>query len=327
MDVIYTVDVEAHVGSDPVKRLIYGVTDKGEYCGIDMLMDLLDEHGCRGLFFVDIAEAWEYGDEIIVDVLRYIRSRGHDIGVHIHPDHMADKKRKFLYEYSREEQRDLIGKCTDFYSSVAGEGPKAFRAGRYGADRYTLDILAEFGYKADFSQFYGQKNCHIYPPCTRIKSRKLDNGIAEIPVTVFRSFNSLFYSRVDKIDASQPFWEYRRMMNDIREEIYGDIVVMFAHSFSMLDWRSRPDIPRFSNSKYHRLRKQIEYVYDTPEYRFIDLDHLVDKVLNIDKLNEASSLEKEDIPMITGPASLAGLIYRTGMVTKSRVDCWIRKLR
>ena len=325
--VIFTVDVEGHVGQDPVNRLIYGITKGGKGRGIDLLMDLLDEFGVKGLFFVDMAEAWDYGEEKVIDVLNHINRRGHNTGVHIHPDHMADPDRRFLHEYSREEQYDIIRKCTELYKEALGKRPEVFRAGGYGADQNTLEILAGLGYKADFSQFYGQKNCHIDPPCASIRPRKLDNGISEIPVTVFRSFSSPFYSRTDKIDASQPFWEYRRVMRDFRNGIYGDIIVMFAHSFSMLDWRSRPDSPRFSSSKYRRLRKQVEYVADAPGYNFTDLEHLLERVLKTNEMNEVSSVAEEVIPAITSPASLTGLIYRTGMVGKSKVDCWIRKLR
>ena len=160
MKAIFTVDVEGHVGNDPIRHLIYGETSDGKEYGIDMIMDLLDRNGIRGLFFVDIAEAWDYGEEGVCSVLRHIKDRGHDVGVHIHPDHMADKRRSFLHEYSYDEQYDIIRKCTDFYEDVLKERPEAFRAGKYGANRDTLDILARLGYAADFSQFYGQK-CNV----------------------------------------------------------------------------------------------------------------------------------------------------------------------
>ena len=142
MYTIFTVDVEGHVGSDPVGHLIYGETADGKLCGIDMLMDTIDRYKMRGLFFVDIAEAWDYGEDKIAGVLKHIEGRGHDVGVHIHPDHMADRKRLFLSEYSKEEQYEIISKCTNFYEKVLGHKPLAFRAGKYGANRETLDILA-----------------------------------------------------------------------------------------------------------------------------------------------------------------------------------------
>ena len=55
---IFTVDVEGHVGFDPVSSLIYGKIKDGRLCGIDMIMDMLNEFELTGIFFVDIAEAW-----------------------------------------------------------------------------------------------------------------------------------------------------------------------------------------------------------------------------------------------------------------------------
>ena len=87
---IFTVDTEGHDGVDPVRYLIFGETKNGEKAGIPLIMDMLDQFNAKGLFFVDFAEAWHYGKEKIIAVVQYIRERGHDVGVHIHPDHMAD---------------------------------------------------------------------------------------------------------------------------------------------------------------------------------------------------------------------------------------------
>ena len=70
--VIFTVDVEGHDGSDPVEHLIYGNVG-GEKCGIDLIMDLCDKYSVKGIFFVDIAEAFHYGKEKIADALLYAK--------------------------------------------------------------------------------------------------------------------------------------------------------------------------------------------------------------------------------------------------------------
>lgn len=55
---IMTVDVEGHIGRDPVGSLIYGICQNGKFHGIDEEMDIFDKYGVKGIFFVDIAEAW-----------------------------------------------------------------------------------------------------------------------------------------------------------------------------------------------------------------------------------------------------------------------------
>ena len=80
-----TVDVEAlrqRAESDHVNTLIYGRTGGMEY-GIGRMMDIADKHHVKMTFFVDFAECEEYGDEIL-DVGKYIISRGHDMQVHCH---------------------------------------------------------------------------------------------------------------------------------------------------------------------------------------------------------------------------------------------------
>lgn len=281
--IIFTVDVEGHVGKNPIEKLIYGRMKDGTVIGIDMIMDCLDEHGVTGLFFVDIAEAWEYGEQKVANILRHIDERGHDVGVHIHPDHMADKKRLFLSEYSYEEQTDIIKKCTDFYKTVLDKDPKAFRAGKYGANWDTLDILAKFGYKADFSEFYGQKWCRIAPACTKSKMVRLENGLLEIPVTSYQSFRTPFYSRFDKMDVENCYSEFRHVLDNIVDNMGYNVIVLFAHSFSLCDWKRDPDNPKFNKCKYDKFYKQIEYVSRKYNENWTDLDGIINiKDINVD---------------------------------------------
>lgn len=175
-------------------------------------MDICEQYNAKVLFFVDIAEAWSHGEQKIADVIKHIIARGHDVGVHIHPDHMADRNRPFLWQYSIKEQYDIINKCTNFYRNVTGKSPVAFRAGKYGANRDTLDILNELGYKYDFSQFYGQKWCGINPPVALFLPQRYKK-IIEFPVTIFRSLKLGPIIRYDKIDAEMCKKEYRHIMN------------------------------------------------------------------------------------------------------------------
>lgn len=321
MNVIFTADVEGHVGVDPVKHLIYGETKNGKLCGIDMLMDMLDEYMIKGIFFVDIAEAWDYGEDSITEVLKHIKERGHDVGVHIHPEHMADRKRLFLAEYNKGEQYEMIRKCTEFYQKVLGEPPKAFRAGKYGANWETLDILADMGYKVDFSQFYGQKWCYIDPPCTYIRRKRLKNGLVEVPVTVFKSFSKKFYSRIDKIDVGQLFPEFKRVMKLLSSCNYCDTVVLFAHSFSLIDWRKKPNTPTYSRIKYKRMKKQLAYVTGNSDYKICDLKKIIEGI-NADD----SKPTDDNIPVLKETMTWLFLFHRALSVLKSRIDIKIRRL-
>lgn len=210
--------------------------------------------------------------------MKHIEERGHDVGVHIHPDHMADGRKKFLYEYSYEEQYEMIKQCTDFYEEILHKKPKAFRAGKYGADYKTLEILIRMGYEFDFSNFYGQKWCGINPPLTKQMPCSYKT-LTEIPVFSYKSFHFLCYQRFDKLDVEIPFMEYKCVLDGITHKKYPDgeaecIIVMFAHSFSLLKWRRHPDSPYYHSSMADRLERMMSYVNENDAISFMCLDDL-----------------------------------------------------
>ncbi len=312
--VIITIDTEGHEGVDPISGLIWGKTDQGSF-GIDRIMDICSTYNAKGLFFVDIAEAWDYGKDEIAKVIKHILYRGHDVGVHIHPDHMADKNRLFLWEYTKEEQYSIIKKCTDLYVEIAGRHPEAFRAGKYGANRDTLDILSELGYKYDFSQFFGQKWCGINPPVAISLPHKYKD-IYVVPVTVFRSFKIGSFKRYDKIDAVMNSSEYKNIMDCIAIDERNIIVSLFYHSFSMLDWREDPNNPKYNAKEEKKFIDSLKYVHESNDFKFVSLSFL-------GRLLE-SSVNKNDVDLEEDIISTNGFL-RTFYYTLKRAYS-IRKI-
>lgn len=251
--VLVSIDTEGPAGTDPIERMIYGKTVDGKEYGIRYLMDMFSERGIRGLFFVDIPEIVDHGEDKIERVLKDINEKGHDVGVHVHPDHMADINRRYLWQYSREEQYEIIARCTDLYEKILKKQPLSFRAGRYGADNNTLEVLDELGYKYDMSEFYASRYCKIDPPVTwnRIVTCG-KNGLKEIPVTTFKSLSTPFYSRNDQIDSGNERSEFKRNIKAITSTGTVDVISMFFHSFQFLDWRKHPDQPTFSRKRWKK---------------------------------------------------------------------------
>lgn len=263
--VLVSIDVEAPIGANGVNFLIYGRIGN-DYYGIDYLMDIFDENGIKGLFFVDVCEAWEYERDVFLKMMRHIDSRGHDVGVHVHPDRMADKNRRFLWQYNYEEQYDIIKKATDLYIEALDKKPISFRAGRYGANDDTIDILNKLGYKIDMSYFYGKKNCRITSFNGHNKVQVI-NGILEVPVTSFVSFSFLKYMKYEKTDSGLHFKEHKFYL----KKLYGniDVISFFAHSFSLLKWRAKPNDPSFSKKLDKRFQKNLSLYLDSNAFVFI----------------------------------------------------------
>jgi len=259
MQAVITIDTEAPAGITPVDSLIYGKTEGDKEYGIRALMDLFEKYQYTGLFFVDIAEAWDYGEKEITGVIECIKSRGHDVGVHVHPDHMADPNRRFLWEYSYDEQYEIISRCTAFYEKVLGTRPLSFRAGRYGANDDTIKVLQQLHYKYDFSEFPHNKRCGMSFDGKYNQIKEIPGtSILEIPVSVFQSFRSPFYSRFDKVDVAQSLGEYKKVIDSFDAD---EMIVFFAHSFSMLNWRKNPDRPRVNKSEYKKIDDMLEYLH------------------------------------------------------------------
>lgn len=267
--VLVSIDVEAPEGLNGINNLIYGNIRGKEY-GINCLMDILDSFEIKGLFFVDIAEAWEYNSKDIKGVINTINSRGHNVGVHIHPDRMKDRQRRFLWQYSYNEQKEIIEKCTNFYTDTMGKSPISFRAGRYGANNDTIELLSYFGYKIDMSVFYGMnKRCKVDHPYLTVNRVIRSNNIIEVPVTAFKSFDMFGYKRFDKIDESMPLEELKLVCQEIEKSNSVDVISFFMHSFSLLNWRSKPESPQYSDNNYTRIRKMLKYLKNTKKYLFL----------------------------------------------------------
>lgn len=242
MKILLTIDTEGVRGNDPVLTQIWGKIGE-EYYGIPKIIELCDKYQFKGLFFVDFAEVYDYGYEKIKEVVKFIKSKGHDVGVHIHPHHYPLSGKHFLYEYSYEEQYQIISDCTKLYEEMVGEPPLSFRAGKYGANYDTLDIISKLGYKYDFSEFYSQKWCGIQPPvCYNLPVEYKD--IVEIPVTVFKSLSlGKFYHRFDKLEVSENPQEVLHVLKQYSKTCNQETIILFLHSFSFLHFLKSPNNP------------------------------------------------------------------------------------
>lgn len=266
--VILTIDTEGPRGSDPILYQIWGKVGNNYY-GIPQIIDICDRVGAVGLFFVDIPEIWDMGYDKIKDVILYIRERGHDVGVHVHPHHMPGESRHFLFDYTKEEQRKIITECTRKYEEITGEYPQSFRAGKYGANRDTLDILDELGYKYDFSEFYSQKWCGLSPEIDYILPVKY-KSLVEIPVTIFRSvrFGNIF-QRYDKLEATNNLSESKHILKQYSKTRNEEILVLFLHSFSFLNFLETPDSPTLNSKAMKRFEKIMYYIRQSDDFSFV----------------------------------------------------------
>jgi len=219
-------------------NLIRGEGPGGAF-GTPLIMDILEEYGVCASFFVDVYEYRHFGAAEIEAVCREIAGRGHDVELHTHPVWCYDRNREHMWQYSPEEQSEIIRHGRELIERWAGAAPLAHRAGAYGADPNTLQALARNSIPVDSSVFFEHTNCRIHGARNRVANL---GPIVEVPVTGFFRLQGLSLGPVT-IPRSRRFiktdidWAtLSELKAFIRQARKHDLRVMnlFLHSYSLL---------------------------------------------------------------------------------------------
>lgn len=243
---LLTVDVEAlrlRSASDHVNTLIYGRIGGKEY-GIGRMMDIADKHHVKMTFFVDFAECELYGDAMI-DVGKYVVSRGHDLQVHCHynflekivgkPSWVSMSENYYTWYKNTDDSRAMIDYVTDKYLKCTGKMPVAYRGGEYRFGIGVLKALKEKGYSADLSYNY------LRPEILPVNKQFIfENGIIELPIGILPNrkplnFNHASLMPESRADFEHIITEYQHLF-DSYYDYYGTdaIATMLMHSWSFL---------------------------------------------------------------------------------------------
>ena len=102
-----TVDTECHQ-IENLNRTIYGKTANGKVYGIEKILQLGQELNVPVNVFLDVPECHRYGDDHTQAIVDLVNKYGQPIFLHVHPDYIGDPNRKHLWEYTEEEQREIL---------------------------------------------------------------------------------------------------------------------------------------------------------------------------------------------------------------------------
>jgi peptidoglycan/xylan/chitin deacetylase (PgdA/CDA1 family) len=266
-----TIDAECSMGGawtnpgyEPVapERAVLGRV--GDTCyGVPLIMDILEEHGLRGTFFIEVLAGPVVGERALAAAYESVLARGHDAQLHAHPvyRYYGQVRRGELAESALPPRMDLIGslpvdvqrelleEARALFVRYTGKTPTAFRAGNYGASAETLKVLDEMGFTHDssFNAAYTNGMC-LVSPGTVTNTPWQVGGLWEVPVTSFRTGSRLM-RKVKPLDiAGVSFPEIRRVLEQAERTGPGT-VTMVLHSFSFL---KRADV-QFRRMKPDRL--------------------------------------------------------------------------
>lgn len=239
--IFITVDVECH---ELAKRNLYleGKIGK-EYWGLKKILQFGEEKKVPINFFLDVVECHEYGDDFIMEIVDQIHAYGQKVYFHIHPNFIVEGGHHLFWQYSLEEQIELLRQGFADYERLVGRKCKAMRTGGYCTDQNLYDALNAVtdGSILDVSHCKGYRYSKYNSP--------VDNGLhfnGKVPVLLntrylsFKFFGKKKYANLDI--ASSQFNEMKRVL-EYRELPY---LVCSMHSWNLfkqmfyIPWTMRP---------------------------------------------------------------------------------------
>ncbi len=187
-------------------------TPSGEV-GIFDQMDIMDAHGCKGVFFVDPLPALLWGVDAISDIVEPIVARDHEVQLHLHTEWLelagddnplGGKTGRNMADFSEGEQAKLIALGKNLLVEAGAPEPVAFRAGNYGADDATLRALAQNDIRYDSSHVPGieDSECEISLD-SEVQHVIEHEGVLEVPVGTVPNFGGLRHAQITALSE----WE------------------------------------------------------------------------------------------------------------------------
>ena len=204
LNVFITIDTEVYPRSkdlqqngfdQELRRDVYGATPQGEF-GINYQMGVLNSHGLKGGFFVEVFFAYVYGFDYLSGIVGNINDRQHDVQLHLHTSWLKrtaailpGKRGHTVRTFNLDDQTRLIGLGVEKLKAAGADKICAFRAGDYGADFNTLRALARNGLRFDTSH----NACALDGWCdlrteTPLLQPRAFHGVYEFPITVFEDY-------------------------------------------------------------------------------------------------------------------------------------------
>ena len=154
--------------------------------GIYWIMDELERHGVRGVFFVNVYEHTLYPDGCMRDLLRQIHARGHEVALHCHPNRGLEFYRRDLLRYDAAGQTTILRYGIDFIEAAIGRPPVSFRAGALRVNDDTFRALEACDLPIDSSLAYSAKadNPNAISAYASVNRATTYGNVLEFPVTV-----------------------------------------------------------------------------------------------------------------------------------------------
>ena len=249
LDVYLTIDVEIWCDgwadidakfASSFRQYIYGFTPSGEY-GLRYQCQVLRDHGLIGVFFVEPLFSGRFGEAPLAEIVGLLLDRRQEVQLHLHTEWVDEwavppiaevgGKRRFMRDWTREQQRVLIEEGIIRLERAGAPRPDCFRAGSFGFNTDTLEALGLAGVLMDSSY-----NATAFGPSSGVAQGALlfdthtEQGITEFPLTVYDTgFRRLRHAQLGACSASEIEGLLWAALNQGRRSF-----VLLSHNFELL---------------------------------------------------------------------------------------------
>lgn len=285
--------------ADAFEIFIKGKVQSGEV-GVKLINDLASEYDAAVEHFVDVYPYERYGESkferLCVDIIR----GGHGVNLHTHPSGRYDKNRKFMWQYSLDEQVEIIKFGKQKIKEWIGIDAPAHRAGGYGANDDTIQALKLNDIFIDSSFFYKNGNCKInYDYINKVFEK---NGVLQLPVSVYEKQKR--YGFLKTKSSFQKFdFRYGSSADEILKAIdimpENCIIVLFLHSFNFLNLKYS-----FKDKKYIKININDRLINEYKRLLASIADKAECKFSSIKDLDMGGLSDEDFIPTIRADADM-----------------------
>jgi peptidoglycan/xylan/chitin deacetylase (PgdA/CDA1 family) len=237
--VLFTIDVESRLSGGGLEQNVWGeLPGETENHGITRMMEILDYHGVKGTFFVNVYEAPLHREGAMAEVCRTIHQRGHDIELHSHPGPMFGVL--YMQYADLPTQTEILRQGARLLKEWTGMEPVAHRAGGHMANLDTLEACREVGIPLDFSYNIAWPASGLSHTGLTRNAPFVREGVLSVPETAYDQVGSPWQSlRILDIESSSPD-EIRKVVADLRQHGVRTATILM-HSFSFERFR-KPNV-------------------------------------------------------------------------------------
>ncbi len=239
----FTVDVEDWYQGVPIPEATRATAERRLHVGLERLLELLDQRGVRGTFFLLGPVAVEHPA-----LVRRIAAAGHEIGCH-------GWSHDLLYTMTPERMRDETRRACEVISSLTGQPVVAYRAAYFSVTRaslWALEVLAGLGFRYD-SSIFPVRNWRYGIPDFAPRPQRIDTPagpIYELPISIRRVLGRNLPASGGAYLRIYPYWLTRSNLR--AAEAAGRPTVFYLHP-----WELDADHPRV---RFHWKPRLTHYV-------------------------------------------------------------------